>query len=316
VTERRDWSEKDLRKMIVDQRRFMWRADTIERIAISIGLGHGMTVTDVGCGLGYLGWTFREFYGETGTYIGLDCSENLLNDALALSKEWSKDVLTEFIRASAYHVPLPDGYSDVTMCQTLLMHLEHPQDALEEMVRITRPGGAIMCMEPDNLSWMLSYPYSSQPDMSLEARLYWHRISMIGTEGRKRLGRGDSGIGSKVPHMMSIAGLVRIDARANDMARFIQPPYETEAQEYWVGKIRERIDEETDEKNEKRAWKEYRECFLAGGGSRSAFYRMKRLVEAKREQDSALTLDQIESGTLFRGQGPSAFFCFTGFVPG
>ncbi len=301
--------------MIVDQRRFIWRADTIERIAHSLKLGQGMTVADIGCGLGYLGWTFREFYGETGTYIGLDCSENLLRDAVELSGEWCNGSSSEFISASAYHVPLPDGYSDVTMCQTLLMHLEHPQDALAEMVRITRPGGAIMCMEPDNISWMLSYPYGSQPDISLEERLYWRRITLTATQGRKRLGKGDAGIGSKVPHMMSKAGLVRIDARANDMARFIQPPYETEAQKYWVNKIREGIEEERDEKNEKRAWKEYRECFLAGGGSRSAFYRMKRLVEAKRDRDSALTLDQIESGTFFRGQGPSAFFCFTGFVP-
>ncbi len=47
MTERRDWSEKDLRKMIVDQRLFMWREDTIERIALSLKLGQGTTVTDV-----------------------------------------------------------------------------------------------------------------------------------------------------------------------------------------------------------------------------------------------------------------------------
>ena len=310
----RDWSEKDLRRMIIDQRRFLWRPDTIDRIALSLNLKRGMTAVDAGCGLGYLGWTFWRHFGEGGTYIGLDCSEKLLVEAIGLAEEWGEGGTVRFARASACSLPLPDGCSDLTMCQTLLMHLPEPEEALAEMVRITKPGGAVMCMEPDNVSARLAIPYSSVPDRSVEDHLYWARINLIFADGARKLGRGDSGIGKKVPRMMAMAGLTGIDVRVNDTAFFVQPPYETEQQRYGLEKLREGL-EEKDEENERRSWRESRECFLAGGGSRSAFYRMKTRAEAERDSGNRMILEQMASGTYFHGQSHSSFFCITGFVP-
>ena len=310
----RDWSEKDLRKMIVDQRRFMWRDDMIDRISSSLNLKHGMTAIDVGCGLGYLGLTFWRHFGEGGTYIGVDCSEKLLTDAQEMSEEWSAGGNACFLRGGAYNIPLQDSCSDWTMCQTLLMHLEKPEAALAEMIRVTRPGGAVMCMEPDNLSSSLAVPFSSRPSISLKERLFWFKAWLIWAEGRQRLGKGDYGIASKVPKMMADAGLVGIDCRCNDIPGFIQPPYETEAQKYWLDKMREHL-EERDEEDEKRSWKEYKECFIAGGGSLSTYYRIRKLAEHIREINTGIILDQIRSGSYYAGPRPKGFFCFMGFVP-
>lgn len=310
----RDWSEKDLRRMIIDQRRFLWRPDTIDRIALSLNLKQGMTAVDAGCGLGYLGWTFWRHFGRGGTYIGLDCSGKLLAEALGLAEEWSEGGAARFACASACSLPLPDGYSDLTMCQTLLMHLSDPEEALAEMVRVTRPGGAVMCMEPDNVSAGLAIPYSSVPGRSVEDQLYWAGINLIFADGARKLGRGDSGIGKRVPRMMARAGLTGIDVRANDTALFLQPPYETEQQRYRLEKLREGL-EEKDEENERRRWDESRECFIAGGGSRSAFYRMKTRWMAERDSRTHMILEQIASGSYFHGQSPASFYCITGFVP-
>ncbi len=311
---KRDWSEKDLRKMIVDQRRFLWRDDMIDRISSSLNLKHGMTAVDVGCGLGYLGWTFWKHFGEGGTYIGMDCSEKLITDAREMSEEWSGGGNTCFLQGAAYDIPLQDACSDLTMCQTLLMHLEKPETALAEMVRITKPGGAVMCMEPDNLSSSLAVPFSSVPSITLKERMFWFKARVIWFEGRKQLGKGDYGIASKVPKMMADAGLIGIDCRCNDKSWFIQPPYETEAQRYQLNKMRENL-EERDEEGEKRWWAEYKECFIAGGGSLSTYYRIRKLAEKMRETNREIILDQIRSGSYYRGPHPSGFFCFTGFVP-
>lgn len=317
MTERRDWSEKDLRKMIVDQRRFMWRPETIECIAGSIRLQGGMTVADIGCGLGYLGWTYRPYFESTGTYVGLDCSEKLLADASELAADWRDGCTTLFVRSTAERIPLPDRSVDVAMCQTLLMHLADPQAALAEMIRITRPGGAILCKEPDNLSSMLAPGYSSDPEQSIPEQLYWARMNMIWAKGRKALGHGDYAVGAKLPRMMSEAGLVRIDARPNDKAYFLQPPYETEEQRYRLGKALEALDEaeNRDGTEEERRWREWGECFLAGGGSRSALYRMRIRAKSLREERIPRVREQIESGTMFHGQPAGCFFCVTGFVP-
>ncbi len=309
---KRDWSEKDLRKMIVDQRRFLWRDDMIDRISSSLNLKHGITAVDVGCGLGYLGWTFWRHFGEGGTYIGVDCSEKLLTDARKMSEDWSNGGNACFLQGAAFDIPLQDACSDFTMCQTLLMHLEKPETALSEMVRVTKPGGAVMCMEPDNLSSSLAIPFSSRPSITLKERMFWFKVSIIWAEGRKRLGKGDYGIASKVPKMMADAGLVGIDCRCNDIPGFIQPPYETEAQKYSLEKMLEHLEEKDDEEEEKRSWKEYKECFIAGGGSRSTYYRIRKIAEEKREVRKEIILDQVKSGSYYAGPCPRGFFCFTG----
>ena len=311
---RRDWSEKDLKKHIVDQRKYLWRTSTIERIACWLDLDSGITAVDIGCGLGYLGWTFWSHFGGGSTYVGIDCSLKLLREAEEMQPEWSEGGNTCFVNGSAYNFPLPDECSDWTMCQTLLMHLEFPLDALTEMIRITKPGGVIMCMEPDNISSSLSMPFSSVDSPSIKEKLEQFKMQMIWAEGRKKLGKGDWGIGAKVPKMMADLGLINIDALYNDSSRFVHPPYETEVQKYGIEIMRKSI-KEKDENTKKLLRKEFRECFLAGGGSLSTFYRYIKSGEAKREQYEALILDQLENNTFYGGISGSNFFCIRGFKP-
>lgn len=311
---KRDWSDEDLRKHLIDARKFMWRDSTIARIAGMVELKKGNRVVDAGCGLGYLGWTLRPYYGNEGSYIGVDCSQNLLREASKLAVDWQGEADVQFVRGSAYRLPLPDSSSDLTMCQTLLMHLEHPDEALDEMIRITRPGAAVMCIEPDNISAMLTVPWCSDMDLSDSELLRRFRMNIIWARGRKRLGRGDWGIGRKLPKMLADHGLCRVDVVHNDMPHFINPPYETGFQKYRLEKMMESIEEADDEdETQKVRDREWKECYLAGGGSLSTFYRNRKTSKESWEKRRPILKKQLEEGTFFAGLAGSHFYCVFGF---
>jgi len=201
-TESVDWSKGRWKEMLIEQRKYMWSAETIERYSKWIGIKHGMTAVDVGCGLGFLGATYWPHFGEGGKYIGIDQSEDLIKNASEAADEWADGGDAKFVAANAYDLPLGDGSVDWSMCQTLLMHLEHPRKALEEMVRVLKPGGLFSCMEPDNLSGGFTRPFNSALNSTNEEFLLGVRVELAVHDGRVKLGRGDESICNKVPHML------------------------------------------------------------------------------------------------------------------
>ena len=270
-----EWSDKHYRDMIVEQRKFLWPEDYVEILAKWMGLVQGMTAVDVGCGLGYLGYTYWPYFGKKGKYIGIDCSENLLKDAASAARDWAKGGKTEFIKADAYKLPLHDDSVDWVMCQTLLMHLKEPERALGEMIRILKPGGLIMCKEPDNLSAVLQIGFNSYPKMTLDNRLFLMKYNILCCKGSIKLGRGDWGIGARVPHMLTQLGMKEIDARQNDNVRMLEPPYESEKQQH---QYQMELKSLTDAEVRALRLKEGRELFLAGGGTQEEYKRLLRLT--------------------------------------
>ncbi|MBD3277041.1 MAG: methyltransferase domain-containing protein [Candidatus Aegiribacteria sp.] len=313
--DKRDWSEKDLKKHLVEVRKYLWRDSTIRRIAEWLDISGRIKVLDAGCGLGYLGLTFWDHFGKNSLYTGLDCSRNLLKEAASLSSQWAVDGSAAFIEAGAYNIPASNDSYDLAMCQTLLMHLQHPLEVLEEMVRVTKPGGVIMCMEPDNISATMSEPYSSIPPLSDRDMLWLFKMRLIWARGREKLGRGDWGIGKKLPRMMYSLGLERVDALYNDAPRFLNPPYETEEQKYQIRMMKKNNSEEEDPAESRKAWKRCRECFIAGGASLSTFYRYKRFMEKRMNELRDVVKQQLEKGEFFGGIPSSSFYCVRGYKP-
>jgi len=269
-----DWSEGCWRDMLIDQRKFMWRQDTLEKLANWLELKQGMTAVDVGCGLGNLGYTYWPYFGKGGKYFGVDKSSELIGDATLLAKEWAIGGEAEFMTADAYKLPFDDDFADWVMCQTLLIHLEKPRAALSEMVRVAKPGGLIMCNEPDNLSTALAKPSWSLPELDVDEELLIKKVHLISNKGAIKLGRGDNSIGSKVPAMMKQLGLVDIEIRTNDKATFLNPPYEGPQQQNLFLMIKKRVLDQSD------FWTERaREEFLAGGGDPEEFKAYRKIAD-------------------------------------
>lgn len=94
-------------------------------------------ILDVGCGTGLL----HDLYPRA-SIIGIDVSKGMLSHHKG-----------ERYLASADSIPFPDGFFDSVVCRSVLHHLPNPKRALEEIVRVLKPGGRFVCWET-NKSWL------------------------------------------------------------------------------------------------------------------------------------------------------------------
>jgi SAM-dependent methyltransferase len=302
---RADWSEGCWKEMLIDQRKFMWHQDTLAKLAVWLELVPGMTAVDVGCGLGNLGYIYWQYFGKGGRYFGVDISSELFRDAAEAAKEWATGGEAKFIAGDAYKLPFSDDFADWVMCQTLLMHLEKPELALAEMVRVAKPGGLIMCNEPDNLSSALAKSCWSLPELDIEEEVLLKKVYLICHKGSIKLGRGDDSIGSQVPVMMEKLGLVDIEARLNDKVGFLHPPYEGPQQQNSIYMIKKRI------LDQREFWMErVREEFLAGGGDPNEFERYRKISDRVR----FIFQKQLEDG-VYTVCGHGFFYVIKGRKP-
>jgi SAM-dependent methyltransferase len=287
-----DWSEDRWREMLVGPRKYFWSEELVERLAAWFGFERGMTGVDVGCGLGYLGYTYWPYFGAGGRYVGVDESPNLLRDAARAAEEWAGGGEACFVVGDCLSLPFADGFADFAICQTLLMHLTKPEEALAEMTRIVKPGGLVICKEPDNVSSVLARGYSSLPDLSVDEELLGMKVALVSNKGRIKLGRGDNAIGAKVPAMMKRLGLVDVDVRMNDRVFHLEPPYDGPEQRHRVEMMKKFfLDDEHREYRLSRS----RENYVAGGGTAEEFDKSVEIYDRLRP----LVREQLDKGEYF-----------------
>ncbi len=295
-----DWADEKWKYHLVGPRKFMVREDTRDLIARWLNMKPGMTVVDVGCGLGYLGYTYGEFFGEGGKYYGLDSSEKLVEEAAELSGNWAVGGKAHFESGDAYNLPFEDNFADIVICQTLLIHLDRPVEVLKEMKRIAKSGGQTVCIEPDNLSASFHKPYTSIPELTMEEQLFRNKITLICHKGRIELGKGDLNIGVKIPRMMKELGLTDIDIRLNDRVYFIEPPYESEMEKEYIGNRKKHFTTEQFEFELDETKKEY----IAGGGDPQEFEAYRKLAVRRRD----LIKQHLDDGSFSVCHGSELFF--------
>ncbi len=99
-------------------------------------------ILDVGSGTGAV---TEEIATRTeGHIIGVDLDPEMVAYAQAHGSK------AEYRVGDAHDLPFPDAWFDVTACHFVLMWCGEPLRAAREMVRVTRPGGAVLvCAEPD-----------------------------------------------------------------------------------------------------------------------------------------------------------------------
>jgi len=304
--EKIDWADEKWKSHLIGPRKFMWREDTLELLAGWIRMKQGMTLVDVGCGLGYLGYTYWKFFGESGHYFGVDRSDKLISEAKEMSEKWAIGGEAVFTKGEAYKLPYDDNLADIVMCQIVLMHLDDPSRALTEMKRVVKPGGMIVCIEPDNLSAALLKPFASLPDLTLEEELLRTKVTLTCHKGRIKLGRGDLSIGVKLPHMMKELNLIDIDIRKNDRVYFVEPPYDTPLEKNYIEIKQKHFDKEQFEFSLEESKKE----FIAGGGDVYDFEALRSFAERRQ----VLIKRQLDEGS-FCICGGGEMFIIKGMKP-
>ena len=107
------------------------------------GVSKGHTVIDVGCGTGALAEAAAGRVGPEGTVAGLDPNEEMLERARI------KDIPVDWHLGTAEQLPFEDETFDSAVSQFALMYFEDKPKALQEMLRVLKPGGKLAVLVPD-----------------------------------------------------------------------------------------------------------------------------------------------------------------------
>ena len=108
-----------------------------EQVLGHAGVGAGARVADIGCGTGIVAIAAHRLVGTLGQVVGVDPNEGML--AVARRSEPSID----WRLAAAESLPLDDRSIDHTVSQFAAMFFTDRAAALEEMARVTVPGGTV-----------------------------------------------------------------------------------------------------------------------------------------------------------------------------
>jgi len=179
-------------------------------------------LAEFGCGCGKMGLKLMPLLARGSTYTGLDQSVELLalGRRLWSSTSWP----AEFHEGSIYATPFADNAFDVSLAHTVLMHVPRPEQVIQEMMRVTRPGGLVIACEASrNAHTALLHFDETNHQETTPLELF----QTINREIRQRTGV-DHNIGFKLPVLMHKAGLKQIQVRISDAARFLFPPLDTD----------------------------------------------------------------------------------------
>jgi ubiquinone/menaquinone biosynthesis C-methylase UbiE len=113
---------------------------TTERLLGMAGLRAGMQVLDFGCGSGDVTLRMAALVGAEGEVVGIDLDPSILR--LAQQEAEDSNLPVTFRHLGAEELEEVAAY-DFAYARYLLSHLQHPERALEAMVRALRPEGRL-----------------------------------------------------------------------------------------------------------------------------------------------------------------------------
>jgi methionine biosynthesis protein MetW len=152
--------------------------------------GSSLKILDVGCGNGWQ----ASFFLKGNEVFGLDISESNVSQACSRGIIARKhDIETPF--------PFQVGSFDLVVCSEVLEHLFNPENILKEIVRVLKPGGAVIISVPNLFSLgnrmsllygkkctLIEYPYNQEHIRHYSIKRLKNILGSFGLKTKKVIG--------------------------------------------------------------------------------------------------------------------------------
>ena len=161
-------------------------------------LGSGLHLLDVGCGTGDDVRALAQGIGAHGWSVGLDASAVMITEAQ--HRHAAAGLPIAFVVGNAQHLAFADASFDRCRAERVLMHLDHPEHALAEMVRVVRPGGKVVVFDMDWGMVFVDSPYQETTRKILQAFSDGMRHGWMGRRLPRLLQSAGLGEVTCVPH--------------------------------------------------------------------------------------------------------------------
>lgn len=190
---------------IKDLRERWWGPEFTEFLTETLKPRPGNRILDVGCGAGTGEISIGRLHLSQIRLTGIDLA---FDKVLAAKRETaSHNQRAGFAAADACHLPFRDGVFDSTYCVAVLQHVRDVTAAVADFARVTRAGGRVVAVEPDNAT---RFVYSSAPAGVLA---FQTSFSFFAALAGARGDGTDPSIGPKLPALFAANGIEPIDVR-------------------------------------------------------------------------------------------------------
>jgi SAM-dependent methyltransferase len=153
-------------------------------------------ILDAGCGTGEATWRLAEAFPRA-SVLGVDILDAHLERARARLAHLGPRV--RFEHRDLFALELPGASFDLTVCRHVLQAIPRAEDAIAELVRVTRPGGRVHLLAED-------YGLIVFPRRRLDATRFWPEVP-------RRFGAStgtDLFIGRRAPAILGALGVTDV----------------------------------------------------------------------------------------------------------
>jgi SAM-dependent methyltransferase len=280
-----------------DWRDTWWNDEFLAMMAQQWGLEKVKTILDVGCGVGHWGQRLMRHLSDETKLFGIDPESAWIKEAEVRSTKLGIADRSEFKIGKVESLPFADNCFDMVTCQTVLIHVADLKVAIEEMIRVLKPGGLFLCAEPNNFGNTAAH-YVENPLLDWDQLSGLLELEYKCTIGKFKVGEGHQSAGQLVPSVLHECGMNGVQIKNNNQCALVAPPYADLGAKTMVKYMRNTNDSGAamvlggTEENCKR-------YFLAGGGQESKFAQLWDMARNHLQE----TINKIDNGTYISAGG-------------
>jgi SAM-dependent methyltransferase len=176
-----------------------WDSDFSEFLRETLRPRPGTRILDVGCGEGTAELSLGRLQISQVSIFAIDRKVERVRQTLTAAT--AHNIRVQVAAADAQALPFAGDTFDSTFCVAVLQHSPDVARVVSEFARVTKPGGRVVVVEPDNAA---RYWYSSSP---AGRHAYEVGTRLFAAAAQARRDATDPSVGPKLPAIFGAAGL-------------------------------------------------------------------------------------------------------------